>query len=41
MPFDAFSGTMNVPGGPGLGVDPLPDVLESTTVSRTLLRASP
>jgi O-succinylbenzoate synthase len=41
VPFDALSGTMNVPGGPGLGVDPLPDVLESTTVSRTLLRASP
>jgi O-succinylbenzoate synthase len=31
-------GTMEVPTGPGIGVEPLPEVLEATTVDRQLIR---
>jgi O-succinylbenzoate synthase len=41
VPFDALSGTMDVPSAPGLGVEPRPEVLERTTVSRLSLRADP
>jgi O-succinylbenzoate synthase len=40
-PFVALRGTMAVPDGPGLGVAPLPEVLERATVDRLVLRASP
>jgi O-succinylbenzoate synthase len=39
VPFDALSGTMTVPSGPGLGVEPRPEVLERTTLTRLTLRA--
>jgi o-succinylbenzoate synthase len=38
-PFDSRGGTMIVPDGPGLGVEPVPEVLETMTVSRRTLRA--
>ncbi|CAM5239148.1 o-succinylbenzoate synthase [Streptomyces spiroverticillatus] len=33
-PFVLDDGHLNVPTGPGIGIDPLPDVLEAVTVSR-------
>lgn len=39
-PFEAPNGTMVVPDGPGLGVDPIPEVLEDMTVSTLTLRSS-
>ncbi|HEX8804516.1 MAG TPA: o-succinylbenzoate synthase [Acidimicrobiales bacterium] len=39
VPFTARGGTMDVPGAPGLGVEPRPDVLDRVTVSRLLVRA--
>jgi O-succinylbenzoate synthase len=39
VPFDALSGAMSVPSAPGLGVEPRPEVLDRTTVSRLTLRA--
>lgn len=39
VPFEAVDGTMAVPRAPGLGVEPRPDVLARTTVSRLTLRA--
>ena len=38
-PFEAVRGTMAVPDAPGLGTEPLPDVLERATVDRLVLRA--
>jgi O-succinylbenzoate synthase len=35
----AADGTMAVPMGPGIGVDPIPDVLERAVVERTTLRS--
>jgi o-succinylbenzoate synthase len=32
-------GTMAVPQGPGIGVEPLPDVLEAVTVDRLTIRS--
>jgi O-succinylbenzoate synthase len=40
VPFDALRGSMAVPNGPGLGVEPRPDVVERATVDRLVLRAS-
>ena len=34
----ASDGTMAVPTGPGIGVDPIPDLLEAYTIRRELLR---
>jgi len=34
----AADGTMAVPAGPGIGVDPIPDVLDRAVVERTTLR---
>lgn len=39
VPFDALGGTMTVPGGPGLGVEPRSEVLDRTTVSCLTVRA--
>ncbi len=36
-PFTLHDGRMTVPTGPGLGVTPIPEVLEALTVSRTSL----
>src|SRR5919106_1296718 len=38
--FDSRGGTMIVPSGPGLGVEPLAEVLEDMTVSKRMLRAA-
>jgi O-succinylbenzoate synthase len=38
-PFTSRGGTMIVPSGPGLGVDPLPDVLDDVTIAQRTLRA--
>jgi O-succinylbenzoate synthase len=38
-PFESRGGTMIVPSGPGLGVDPDPDALEDMTVNQRTLRA--
>jgi O-succinylbenzoate synthase len=38
--FESRGGTMIVPSGPGLGVEPLPEVLEDMTVSQRTLRAA-
>ena len=35
----AADGTMKVPAGPGIGVDPIPDVLERAVMERTTLRS--
>ncbi|HEX6238850.1 MAG TPA: o-succinylbenzoate synthase [Acidimicrobiales bacterium] len=40
-PFEAPNGTMIVPDGPGLGVEPLPEVLDEMTVSRLIMRSAP
>jgi o-succinylbenzoate synthase len=40
-PFDAPNGTMIVPDRPGLGVEPLPEVLNEMTVSRLTMRSAP
>lgn len=39
VPFTAEGGTMSVPRGPGLGVEPRPEALEAATVETLLLRA--
>jgi O-succinylbenzoate synthase len=39
-PFDSRGGTMIVPSGPGLGVEPLEDLLEEMTVTQRTLRAA-
>lgn len=36
-PFELDGGTIDVPTGPGIGIDPLPDVLADLTTSRTRL----
>jgi o-succinylbenzoate synthase len=38
-PFESKGGTMIVPDGPGLGVEPLPEVLDDVTISHRTLRA--
>jgi o-succinylbenzoate synthase len=38
-PFESRGGTMIVPDGPGLGVEPLPEVLDDMTISHRTLRA--
>jgi O-succinylbenzoate synthase len=38
-PFESNGGTMIVPDGPGLGVEPLPDVLDDVTITQRTLRA--
>jgi o-succinylbenzoate synthase len=38
--FDSRGGTMIVPSGPGLGVEPLAEVLDDMTVSQRTLRAA-
>jgi o-succinylbenzoate synthase len=38
-PFDSRGGTMIVPSGPGLGVEPLAEVLDEMTVNKRMLRA--
>jgi O-succinylbenzoate synthase len=35
----AEDGTMAVPDGPGIGVEPIPEVLEKTVVERTTIEA--
>ena len=37
-PFDSRGGTMIVPDGPGLGVEPLPEVLDEVTISLRTIR---
>jgi O-succinylbenzoate synthase len=39
VPFVLEDGRLRVPTGPGIGVDPIPDVLESLTVSTEVIRA--
>ncbi|HEX6569594.1 MAG TPA: o-succinylbenzoate synthase [Acidimicrobiales bacterium] len=39
-PFVSNGGTMIVPDGPGLGVEPLPEVLDDMTISLRTLRAN-
>lgn len=38
-PFESRGGTMIVPDGPGLGVEPLDEVLDDVTISHHILRA--
>jgi len=38
-PFESRGGTMIVPSGPGLGVEPLPDHLEDMTIRQRTLRS--
>jgi o-succinylbenzoate synthase len=38
-PFESKGGTMIVPSGPGLGVEPLPDRLEDMTIRQRTLRS--
>jgi o-succinylbenzoate synthase len=38
-PFTSSGGTMIVPEGPGLGVEPVPDILDDMTISLRTLRA--
>jgi O-succinylbenzoate synthase len=38
-PFVLEGGRLRVPTGPGIGIDPIPDVLESLTVSTETIRA--
>jgi O-succinylbenzoate synthase len=38
-PFTSRGGTMIVPDGPGLGVEPLPDVLDDVTITQRTFRA--
>lgn len=38
-PFESRGGTMIVPDGPGLGVEPLPDVLDEVTIAVRTIRA--
>jgi O-succinylbenzoate synthase len=38
-PFRDRGGTLKVPGGPGLGVEPIQEVLDEVTVKQTTLRA--
>jgi O-succinylbenzoate synthase len=38
-PFESKGGTMIVPDGPGLGVEPLPEVLEDVTITHRTLRS--
>ncbi|HEX5366477.1 MAG TPA: o-succinylbenzoate synthase [Acidimicrobiales bacterium] len=40
-PFTSRGGTMIVPDGPGLGVEPLPQVLDDATTTVRTLRSSP
>ena len=37
-PFELVDGCLAVPAGPGIGVDPLPDVLDEVTVDRQVVR---
>ena len=39
-PFELESGRIRIPTGPGLGVEPLPDVLAAVTVDRVVLPAT-
>jgi O-succinylbenzoate synthase len=38
-PFESSGGTMIVPDGPGLGVEPLPEVLDDVTITERMIRA--
>jgi len=38
-PFVLADGTLDVPTGPGIGIDPLPDVLAEVVTARELLPA--
>jgi O-succinylbenzoate synthase len=38
-PFESSGGTMIVPDGPGLGVEPVPDILDDMTITLRTLRA--
>lgn len=40
-PFDHVEGMMSVPTGPGLGIEPLQEVLDEVTVNKLILRAAP
>jgi O-succinylbenzoate synthase len=40
-PSEAPNGTMIVPEAPGLGVEPLPEVLDAMTIDRRTLRSTP
>ncbi|MFL6052425.1 MAG: enolase C-terminal domain-like protein, partial [Actinoallomurus sp.] len=40
-PFRLVDGLMTVPSGPGLGVEPIMDVLEEMTESTRLIRLEP
>ena len=40
-PFESRGGTMIVPDGPGLGVEPLAEVLDETTITLRTLRSAP
>jgi o-succinylbenzoate synthase len=39
LPFESKGGTMIVPDGPGLGVQPLPEVLEDVTIAHRTLHS--
>jgi O-succinylbenzoate synthase len=39
--FVLDGGTIAVPGGPGIGVDPLPEMLDELTTARSTLLAAP
>jgi O-succinylbenzoate synthase len=39
LPFESRGGTMIVPDGPGLGVQPLPEVLEDVTIAHRTLHS--
>jgi o-succinylbenzoate synthase len=39
-PFESRGGTMIVPDGPGLGIEPLPEVLDETTITLRTLRST-
>ena len=38
-PFESRGGTMIVPDGPGLGVDPVIEILEDVTITRRMLHS--
>jgi O-succinylbenzoate synthase len=39
LPFESKGGTMIVPDGPGLGVEPLPEVLDDVTITQRTIMA--
>lgn len=40
VPFEHTEGMMRVPDGPGLGVEPVQEVLDEVTVNKTILKAA-